>query len=105
MGFPDVRFLPPHMTLDNFKHEERVQRVFQVLINEISEDPAATPEMLRDVVDRAFPENADTGEGLLSFEHARALDHYFFNTGRTRYWLRAHDFPVDVSRAGIFTFA
>ena len=105
MGPPhDVCFLPAHLTLDNFKGDDRVQQVFQIIINEMSEDPAATPKMLRDVVLRTFPENNDTGEGVLSFTHARALDHYFFNTGLTRYWLRAYDFPDNVTRAGMFTF-
>ena len=92
-----------HLCLEHFMSNPSFVEVFQMLKNEITLYPNSTRRELSDLVSERFPTDSE-GHFILNFDEARALDHHFFATGNTLYWLKAYGYPEDVSIRGIFTF-
>ncbi|NBQ48268.1 MAG: hypothetical protein EBU33_07425 [Sphingobacteriia bacterium] len=104
---PNLDAQPPqftHLHVQNFASNEAFREVFQLLHNELNVHPQSTRRELSDLVSARFPPDSD-GRFVLNFDEARSLDHHFFATGNTSYWLRAYGYPEDISIRGIFTFS
>jgi hypothetical protein len=99
----ELTVVPEHLRVANFFDNDAFVDVFQLLTNTIFSNPLATRAELSALVHATFP-NGPTDEFVVGFDEARALDHHFFNTGNTNYWLAAYDYPQNLECAGIFTF-